>query len=100
MGSLETKLKRPYKRVVKEKTPIEPIVTKPKKQYKALSEALKDKSLKFKKLGIDYRFSDNSTLVEDHIPDAKEFNRIADYMKKKAGTGITVTIASILNGAK
>jgi|TARA_X000001388_G_scaffold46900_1_gene33512 hypothetical protein len=97
MGSLETKPKRKYKKVIKKP---EPVVEKPKKEYKALSEALKDVGLKFKKLGVDYRFGDNSTLVEDHIPDAKEFKRIADYMKKKAGSGITVTIASILNGAK
>jgi|TARA_R110000744_G_scaffold55347_5_gene117088 hypothetical protein len=94
MGSIETKPKRTYKKIVKE-----PVVIKPK-EYKALSEALRGAGLKFKKLGIDYRFGDNSTLVEDHTPDTKEFNKIADYMKKKAGSGITVTIASILNGAK
>jgi cell fate regulator YaaT (PSP1 superfamily) len=96
MGSLEDKPRRTRRR----KMQIEPVVNKPKKQYKALSEIFKDRKFKVKKLGIDYRFSDNTTLIEDVVPDREDLEKIADYIQDKAGKGISVTVTSILKGAR
>ena len=99
MGSLDTKPKRKYKRISKPEEPVsEPV--KPKKTFKSLSEGLADVGLKFKKLGPEWRFGDGSTLVEDITPEKEDINKIAEYMKRKAGGSITVTVASILKGAK
>jgi cell fate regulator YaaT (PSP1 superfamily) len=96
MGSLEDKPKRTRRRKIK----VEPVVEKPKKQFKALSEIFKDRNFKVKKLGIDYRFSDNTTLIEDVTPDREDLEKIADYIQNKAGKGISVTVTSILKGAR
>ena len=96
MGSIEDKPKRTRRK----KVTAEPVVEKPKKQFKALSEIFAHRKFKVKKLGPDFRFSDNTTLVEDIIPEPKDLEKIADYIQSKAGQGISVTVTSILKGAK
>tara|TARA_R110000824_G_scaffold206134_3_gene391159 strand:- start:321 stop:611 length:291 start_codon:yes stop_codon:yes gene_type:complete len=96
MGSIEDKPRRTRRK----KMQIEPVVDAPKKQYKALSEIFKDRKFKVKKLGIDYRFSDNTTLTEDVRPEPKDLEKIADFIKSKTGQGISITVTSILKGAR
>ena len=72
----------------------------PIRRASSLSEGFALAGLKVKKLGTDWRFRNGATLVEDQIPHVNSIPKIVEYMKSHPGTNITVTIASILKGAR
>tara|TARA_R110000764_G_scaffold142956_2_gene230895 strand:- start:2418 stop:2708 length:291 start_codon:yes stop_codon:yes gene_type:complete len=85
------------KRVIKT---TEPKKIQPLTRPKSLSEGFSQVGLKAKKLGVDWRFSNGATLVEDQTPNINIIPKIVEYMKTHTGTNVTVTIASILKGAR
>ena len=88
---------------VKKKRPIKTTVKpspNPVRRATSLAEGFALAGLKVKKLGTDWRFSNGATLVEDQLPHANSIPKIVEYMKSHPGTNITVTVASILKGAR
>tara|TARA_R100000995_G_scaffold47930_1_gene22829 strand:+ start:3758 stop:4045 length:288 start_codon:yes stop_codon:yes gene_type:complete len=73
---------------------------KPVRRPNSLSEGFAQAGLKFKKLGTDWRFSNGATLIQDQEPHYNNISKIVNYMATHPGTNVTVTIASILKGAK
>ena len=96
MDSVKPNKKAPLPKVKRAAPPPPPSVKTPKSRSVAFAMA----GRKFKKLGSDWRFSNGATLVQDQEPDLTNIGKIARFMETHKGTNVTVTIASILKGAK